>query len=124
MRILYQHGFGAACCSEEELGQVVTPAPNSTTVIPLGWDMVEDHVPPPNDPTIIANDLIGIEMLTADVPIPGYWTRNGGPDVMLPSYWYTPALSTRGAVPTQNLLSEGSFTAFQPAFTLTYRLAQ
>ncbi len=31
---------------------------------------------------------------------------------------------TRGAVPTQNLRSEGSFSAFQPAFTLTYQLAQ
>ncbi len=121
-RILYQNGPGQACCSVEQYGPVFTPAPNSITTVKLGFRMTEDHVPAPNDPTIVANDLVALEVLAADVPIPGIWVNNGGADFTLPNYAYFPSFSQRGLnAPTQNLHSDGSYSGFRPAYNLNFR---
>ena len=123
-RILYQSVTGQACCSVQEYGPTFTPQANAITTVPLNFRMTEDHVPAPTDPTIVANDLVALEVLAPDVPIPGLWTNNGGSDLGLPNYLYLPAFTTRGLnAPTQNLRSDGSYSGFLPAYNLNYRLA-
>ncbi|MEP7324590.1 MAG: hypothetical protein ABI836_01465, partial [Gemmatimonadota bacterium] len=116
-RILYQSVTGQACCSVQQYGPIFTPTANAITTVNLNFQMTEDHVPAPTDPRIVANDLIGLEVLAPDVPIPGVWTNNGGSDLGLPNYLYLPAMTTRGLnAPTQNLRSDGSFSGFLPSF--------
>ena len=123
-RILYSNNTGQVCCSVEQYGQVFTPPANSISTIPLNFPMTEEHVPGPNDDRVVANDLVALEILAPNVPIPGIWTNNGGSDLGLPNYAYFPALSTRGLnAPTQNLLSDGSYSGFLPAYNLNYRVA-
>lgn len=122
-RILYQSVTGQACCSVQQYGPIFTPTANAITTVPLNFQMTEDHVPQPTDPTIVANDLVALEVLAPDVPIPGVWTNNGGSDLGLPNYLYLPAMTTRGLnAPTQNLRSDGSFSGFLPSFNLNYRV--
>ncbi|MEO8201973.1 MAG: hypothetical protein ABI679_15685 [Gemmatimonadota bacterium] len=124
-RILYQSATGQACCSVQQYGPIFTPQANATTTVDLNFQMTEDHVPAPTDPTIVANDLVALEILAPDVPIPGVWTNNGGSDLGLPNYLYLPAMTTRGLnAPTQNLRSDGSFSGFLPSYNLNYRVAR
>jgi hypothetical protein len=121
-RILYQSATGQACCSVQQYGPVFTPTANAITTVPLNFRMTEDHVPAPEDPTIVANDLVALEILAPNVPIPGTWTNNGGSDLLLPNYIWLPSMTERGInAPTQNLRSEGSFSGFLPSYNLNYR---
>jgi hypothetical protein len=124
MRILFQNGqsgYDRACCSAEQYGAVFTPAANSITTVPLNFQMVRDPTPSPNDnTTIAAADLVGLEVLAPNVPIPGGWTRNGGAQLDLPTYAYFPALSARFNTPTSNLRSEGSYSGFVPSFNINF----
>lgn len=123
-RILYQSATGQACCSVQQYGPIFTPQANAITTVDLNFQMTEDHVPAPTDPTIVANDLVALEVLAPDVPIPGVWVNNGGADFSLPNYLYLPAMTTRGInAPTQNLRSDGSYSGFLPSFNLNYRAA-
>lgn len=123
MRVLLQNPGSPACCSAEQYGLVFTPPINTLTTIPLDFPITADHVPPPEDTTTIAaGDLVGLEILAPNVPIPGTWIRNGGSELGLPNYEWLPALSTRGLnPPTSNLRSEGSFSGFLPAYNLEFR---
>ncbi|MGE0159917.1 MAG: hypothetical protein AB7T31_10955 [Gemmatimonadales bacterium] len=134
MRILVQNIFvppngvepDKACCSVEQYGAVFTPTPNSVTTVPLDFDMVADRIPPANDlSTIAAADLVGLEVLAPNVPIPGVWVNNGGAVLTLPNYLWLPAMSVRpgSAAPTQNLRSEGSYSGFLPSYNLNFRAA-
>jgi len=70
----------------------------------------------------VANDLIALEVLAPNVPIPGIWTNNGGADFTLPNYIYLPAMTTRGLnAPTQNLRSDGSYSGFLPSYNFDFR---
>ncbi len=122
-RVLLQNPLGPACCSVEQFGEIFTPTPNTITTVPLGFAMTADHVPAPGDfTTIAAGDLIGLEVLSPTVPLPGNWTANGGAELALPNYAWFPALSARGlAVPTQNLRSEGSYSGFLPSYNIDFR---
>ncbi|MBF6595972.1 MAG: hypothetical protein IVW51_16225 [Thermaceae bacterium] len=124
MRILFQNnniGFDRACCSVEQFGQVFTPAANAVTTVALNFPMTRDPTPSPNDTTTLAAaDLVGLEILAPNVPIPGNWTRNGGPQLGLPDYIYFPALSTRVNAPSSNLRSDGSYSGFLPSFNLNF----
>ncbi len=123
-RILYQSATGQACCSVQQYGPIFTPTANSITTVPLNFRMTEDHVPPPEDPRIVANDLVALEVLAPNVPIPGVWTNNGGADLLLPNYIYLPSMTERGInAPTQNLRSDGSYSGFLPAYNLNYRVS-
>ncbi len=119
MRVLAEQSTGTACCSVEEVGQTFTPVANALTTVPLGFIMDRGT---DIETGIIFNDWIGLEVLAANVPIPGVWTNNGGADVTLPTYMWLPALSGRagGALPTQNLRSEGSFSGFVPSFNVAF----
>lgn len=133
MRILVQNralpnnGVEAvkACCSVEELGQVFTPAPNSISTVALNFRMTADHAPNDDDlTTIAAADLVGLEILAPNVPIPGNWINNGGPVLTLPNYIWFPAITARTPVPLgQNLRSEGSYSGFLPSYNLNIRAA-
>ncbi|MEO8294387.1 MAG: hypothetical protein ABI613_02650 [Gemmatimonadota bacterium] len=124
-RILYQSATGQACCSVQQYGPIFTPQANAITTVDLNFQMTEDHVPAPADPTIVANDLVALEVLAPDVPIPGVWTNNGGGDLTLPDYLYLPAMTTRGLnAPTQNLRSDGSYSGFLPSYNLNFRAAR
>ena len=124
MRILFQNnniGFDRACCSAEQYGAIFTPAANSVTTVTLNFPMTRDPTPSPNDSsTLAAADLVGLEVLAPNVPIPGVWTQNGGGQLDLPTYAYFPALSTRVGTPSSNLRSEGSFSGFRPTFNLLF----
>ncbi len=124
MRILFQNnniGYDRACCSAEQYGAVFTPAANAVTSVPLNFSMARDPTPSPNDvTTLAAADLVGLEVLAPNVPIPGTWTQNGGGQTDLPTYAYFPALSARVKAPSSNLRSEGSFSGFLPSFNLTF----
>lgn len=121
MRILFQNGFGAACCSLEQVGAVFTPQPNATTTVPLNFPITFERAPPPTDTTtIIAQDLIALEVLAPNVPIPGVWTANGAPVTGLSSELWLPALSTQVNVPSNNLRSTGSFSGFLPSYNFTF----
>ena len=125
MRILADSSAGTACCSAEQFGNVFTPQANGLTTVPLNFFMDRGtDINGTNDAGaatgLIFNDWIALEVLAPDVPIPGVWTRNGGSDVSLPAYMWLPALSARSAAPTQNLRSEGSFSAFLPTFNILF----
>lgn len=123
-RILYSHNTGPVCCSVEQYGPVFTPQANTITTVNLGFPMTVEHVPPPNDQRVIANDLVALEVLSGAVPIPGVWVNNGGAVLELPNYAYFPAFTTRGLnAPTQNLHSDGSYSGFLPSYNLNYRVA-
>lgn len=131
MRILYQNtmptpqapsGEPPRCCSVEQFGEIFTPTANTTTVVPLGFEMQEDDVPAANDfTTIAANDLIGIEVLGEDTPLPGFWSRNGGQDPQVANYGWYPALSTQKvSAPSDQLAYSVGFSGFVPTFNLQY----
>ncbi len=121
-RILYQSATGQACCSVQQFGPVFTPQANTITTVPLNFQMTEDHVPAATDPTIVANDLVALEVLAPNVPIPGTWVNNGGAVLELPTYIYLPSFSERGlGAPSQNLRSEGSYSGFHPSYNLNFR---
>lgn len=123
MRILFQNGVGPKCCSLEQYGDTFTPKANGTTTVPLGFAMVEDHVPPANDlTTIAANDLVALEVLSPSVPIPGYWPNNGGTVTNIANYLWLPALSSvQTPAPSNELLNySGSFSGFVPLFNIAY----
>ena len=121
MRVLAEQSTGTACCSVEQLGDVFTPQPNGLTDVELDFPITHDV---DTRTGIIANDSIGIEVLSPNVPIPGVWTQNGGPDLALPDYLWLPALSQRSGVPTQNLRSEGSYSGFVPTFSVRFAAAR
>jgi hypothetical protein len=123
MRILYQNGVGPKCCSLQEYGEEFTPRANATTTVPLGFAMLEEHVPPATDTTtIIANDLIALEVLAPNVPIPGHWPANGGPVTNIANYLWLPALSSVDTPAPSNVLLQhtGSFSGFVPLFSIAY----
>ena len=124
MRILFQNlltGPDRACCSAEQFGDTFTPQANAVTTVPLNFTMKADHIPAANDfTTIAAGDLVGLEVLAPNVPIPGAWVNNGGAVLELPDFLWLPALSTRGAT-GRNLRSEGSYSGFLPSYNLNFQ---
>lgn len=125
MRILYQAGRvpPQECCSVEQYGDTFTPTANTTSTVPLGFAMVEDHIPADNDiNTIAKNDVIALEVLDASVPIPGFWPANGGAVQGTASYIYFPALSAQKVpAPSPTLVNySGSYSGFVPSFTISY----
>lgn len=125
MRILYQPGRvpPQECCSVQKYGDEFTPTANTTTTVPLGFAMQEDHVPADNDiNTIAVGDVIALEVLDPSTPIPGYWPQNGGAVLGTASYIYFPALSAQSVpAPSPTLVNySGSYSGFVPAFTITY----
>ena len=125
MRVLNAAGqLRPACCSLEQYGQVFTPAANTTTTVALGFPMTFD--PGPSDEKMVqANDLIALEVLAPDVPLPGFWPNNGGQDATIANYLWLPALSTQGTPASSALLNyTAGYGGFVPTFTWTYAPAR
>lgn len=123
MRILFKNGVGPQCCSLEQYGDTFTPKANDMTTVPLGFDMVEDHVPAANDlDTIAKNDIIALEVLSPTVPIPGYWPANGGAVTGIANYVWLPSLTAAKTQAPSNVLLNysGSFSGFVPLFSIAY----
>jgi len=124
MRILFSHRSQQQCCSVEQYGDVFTPTANAVTQVPLGFDMIFESVPPKEQlDTVVANDLIALEVLAPNVPIPGVWPSNGGAVQGTASYMWLPALSAQNVpAPSQQLLNyQGSYSGFVPAFNVTFQ---
>ncbi|MEZ4257662.1 MAG: hypothetical protein R3B36_01260 [Polyangiaceae bacterium] len=123
MRILFNRTQKQQCCSVEQYGDVFTPTANGDTTVALGFPMTLDPLPAETDlETIAANDLVALEVLAPDVPIPGTWTQNGGADTGTASYMWLPALSTQNIpAPSGQLLNyQGSYSGFVPSFNFTF----
>ncbi len=123
MRILYKRTTGPECCSIEEYGEEFTPTANAITEVPLGFRMLEEPIPAPNDlETIASNDLVALEVLAPDVPIPGFWTNNGGQDAGVADYLWLPSLSEQGVPAPSNMLLNytAGFSGLVPFFTISY----
>lgn len=110
MRQLAQQGFGVQCCSLEEYGQQFTPAANQVTTVPLNMRFTEETDP---DSGIITNDVMALEVLAPNVPIPGFWSQNGGQDFSVADYIYLPSFTQRGQTAPSNFLIENvGFSGF------------
>jgi hypothetical protein len=122
MRLLYQNGTGPKCCSLQEYGNNFTPTANSTTTVPLNFKMTEESVPPPTDTTsIVANDIVALEVLSPTVPIPGFWPSNGAQVPDIANYLWLPSLTSQKAPAPSNLLNyTAGFSGFVPLFTISY----
>ena len=123
MRILFQNGVGPKCCSLEQYGETFTPQASAATNIALGFSMLEESIPPPSDlTTIAANDLIALEVLSPNVPIPGFWPSNGGAVANIANYLWLPSLSSANTpAPSHVLLNyQGSFSGFVPLFNFVF----
>jgi hypothetical protein len=109
------------CCSLEQYGDVFTPTANDVTTVQLGFPMTFD--PGPDDEEEVqANDLIALEVLAPDVPLPGFWPRNGAMDSTIANYLWLPAPSEQGvAAPSNRLLNySAGYGGFVPTFTWTF----
>lgn len=116
MRISYQNGFGAFCCSVEQFGQTFTPQANADTTVALNFPIGFTARPAPTDTTTIAfNDQIGLQVLAPNVPIPGIWRRDGGQEQFLDTNLWQ-VLPAAG----QNQRSAGSFSGFMPSFNFQF----
>ncbi len=116
MRISHQNGFGTFCCSVEQVGPTFTPQANADTTVALNFPIGFTAKPPPTDTATIAfNDQIGLQVLAPNVPIPGIWRQNGGPEPFLDtSLWQAlPA-------PGQNQRGAGSYSGFMPSFNFQF----
>ena len=116
MRASFQNGFGAFCCSVEQIGATFTPQANADTTVTLNFPMGWTPLPPPTDTTTIAfNDRIALQVLAPNVPIPGIWRQNGGQESFLNTeLWQALPL------PGQNQRGVGSYSGFMPAFNFQF----
>jgi hypothetical protein len=116
MRASFQNGFGAFCCSVEQIGATFTPQANADTTVALNFTMGWTPLPPPTDTVTIAfNDRIALQVLAPNVPIPGIWRQNGGQEPFLNTeLWQALPL------PGQNQRGVGSYSGFMPAFNFQF----
>lgn len=108
------------CCAIQEYGPVFVPTANAVTQVTLNFRMTWEPPPPANDfTTIIAQDRIGLEVLDANTPIPGVWTRNGLPEIGVnATFVWLPSISDQGFPPGALQLPNrsGSYSGFLPTF--------
>jgi len=118
MRQLAQRGSGVQCCSLEEYGQQFTPAANAVTTVPLNFRMTQDTDP---DSGIITSDVVGLEVLAPSVPIPGFWTNNGGQDFTVADYIFIPSFTQQGTqAPSNFLLQPVGYSGFVMLINVDY----
>jgi hypothetical protein len=121
IRTLYRNTFEPgkpelACCVIETYGPAFTPQANTTTTVPTSLSMVEDPTPAPNDTsTIAADDLLALEVLEPNVPVPAYTATGGASEAAIPDFAWFPAPSQAGVpAPSPNVVSyNGDFSGYQ-----------
>ena len=123
-RVLFKRALPqdvVSCCSVEQVGPTFTPAPNSITTVPLNFAMTHDAIPAGLDPTPIAQDMIALEVLAPNVPIPGTWVNPPfGGNLVQANYIYWPAFTLNPNNTGQNKLSDRGFTGFMPSYNLNF----
>ena len=123
-RVLFQRALPqdiTSCCSVVEVGQTFTPAPNSITTVPLNFAMTHDRIPAALDARPAAQDLVAIEVLAPNVPIPGTWANPPfGGNFLQANYIYWPAFTLNPNNTGQNKLSDRGFSGFMPSYNLNF----
>ncbi len=123
-RVLFKRGIGSdttACCSVEQVGPTFTPTPNSITTVPLNFPMTLDPIPAQNNFTAIsAQDLVALEVLAPNVPIPGTWVNNFSGNLVQANYVYWPAFTLNPNNAGQNKRASAGFSGFMPSYNLNF----
>jgi hypothetical protein len=124
VRVLFQRALPQdvqACCSVEQVGPTFTPAPNAITTVPLNFPMTHEPIQPALAlGTTIAQDMVAIEVLAPDVPIPGTWANPPfGPNFVQANYMYWPAFTVTPGFAGQNKKGVG-FSGFMPSYNLNF----
>jgi hypothetical protein len=121
VRTLYRNTFEPgkpelACCVIERYGPALTPQANAVTTVPTSLPMIEEPTPPPTDTTTIAaDDLLALEVLEPNVPVPAYTATAGASEAAIPDFAWFPAPSAAGVpAPSSNVVSyNGDFSGYQ-----------
>lgn len=123
-RVLFKRGIGSdttACCSVEQVGATFTPTPNAITTVPLNFPMTHDPIPAQNNFTATAaQDMVALEVLAPNVPIPGTWVNNFSGNLQQANYIYWPAFTTNPANAGQNKKANAGFSGFMPSYNLNF----
>jgi hypothetical protein len=123
-RVLFKRALPqdvVSCCSVEQVGPTFTPTPNSITTVPLNFAMTHDAIPAGLDPTPIAQDMVALEVLAPNVPIPGTWVNPPfGGNLVQANYIYWPAFTLNPNNAGQNKLSDRGFSGFMPSYNLNF----
>lgn len=127
-RVLFKRGIGSdttACCSVQQVGPTFTPAANSVTTVPLNFPMTHDPIPAQNNFTATsAQDMVALEVLAPDVPIPGTWANNFSGNFVQANYMYWPAFTANPANAGQNKRANAGFSGFMPSYNLNFVATQ
>jgi hypothetical protein len=121
IRTLYRNTFEPgrpelACCVIEHYGPTFTPQANAVTTVATSLSVVEEPTPPPTDTTTIAaGDLLALEVLEPNVPVPAYTATGGATEAGVPDFAWFPAPSQAGVpTPSPNVVSyNGDFSGYQ-----------
>jgi hypothetical protein len=110
------------CCSVQEIGPTFTPQPNAITTVPLNFAMTHEAIQPALAiGTTIAQDMVALEVLAPNVPIPGTWMNPPfGPNFQQANYIYWPAFTLNPANAGQNKRSNTGFSGFMPSYNLNF----
>ncbi|HTR72713.1 MAG TPA: hypothetical protein VMG80_03880 [Solirubrobacteraceae bacterium] len=101
LRALYKNSFvigepEVACCVIQQYGPEFRPAVNSVSTIETGLNMDVQPAPPEGDFEVVHFDLLGLEALEPNVPIPAYSATEGGEEPGTPDFAWYPAPSLAG----------------------------
>jgi hypothetical protein len=124
-RVLFDRrlaGNEVTCCSVEQVGPTFTPAPNGITTVPLNFVMTFERIPAQNElGRVVAQDMVALEILAPNVPIPGTWMNPPfGGNMQQANYIYWPAFTTNPSNAGQNRRSNASFSGFMPSYNLNF----
>ncbi|MBC7842072.1 MAG: hypothetical protein H7099_07160 [Gemmatimonadaceae bacterium] len=125
VRVLFQRNLPQdvqSCCSVEQVGVTFTPTPNAITTVPLNFAMTHEAIQPALAiGTTIAQDMVALEVLSPNVPIPGTWVNPPfGPNFVQANYIYWPAFTLNPANAGQNKRATAGFSGFMPSYNLNF----
>ena len=120
LRTLYHNTFvighpEVACCIIQQYGPTFTPAANTITTVPTNLAMDEQTTPPEGDTEVVHFDLLGLEVLEPNVPVPAYTATNGAAEANIPDFAWFPAPGQSGVqAPSANVVPyTGDFSGYQ-----------
>lgn len=125
VRVLFQRNIPQdvqSCCSVEQVGPTFTPQPNAITTVPLNFQMTMEPIQPALAiGTTIAQDMVALEVLAPNVPIPGTWMNPPfGPNFQQANYIYWPAFTLNPSNAGQNRRPAAGFSGFMPSYNLNF----
>ncbi len=125
VRVLFQRNIPQdvqACCSVEQVGPTFTPQANAITTVPLNFAMTRQAIQPALAiGTTIAQDMVALEVLAPNVPIPGTWVNPPfGGNFVQANYIFWPAFTLNPNNAGQNKKANTGFTGFMPSYNLNF----